>query len=74
MDMFEQSSGAEDAFQRIEDLLGEVVMRIPHRSIATAIGAIVEITKDRDGKRRVSRIVGDVRYEGGTYQFRDLMN
>jgi type IV secretion system protein VirB11 len=63
------ANSAEDAFPRIEDLLGEVVQRIPYRSIASAIGAIVEISKDSRGVRRVSRILTDVDYDRGRAEF-----
>lgn len=60
------ANSAYDALGRIEDLIGEVVQKIPHRAIASAINIIVFMTRSPTGP-----IVQDVLevkgYEDGRY-------
>ncbi len=57
-----------DALYRIEDLIGEVVARIPYRAIGSAINLIVEI-KRVGPARKVTSILRVLGYENGTYQY-----
>jgi type IV secretion system protein VirB11 len=57
-----------DALYRIEDLIGEVVERIPYRAIASAINLVVEVKRTPQG-RRVTSILRVTGYENGTYQY-----
>jgi Flp pilus assembly CpaF family ATPase len=52
---------------RLEDLIGEVIQRLPHRAIAQAINGVVFIERTPTGRRvrDVSRIVGR---DGETYR------
>jgi type IV secretion system protein VirB11 len=58
-----------DALYRIEDLIGEVSERIPHRQIGATINLIVEIRRDPDSKagRRVGSVIRVRGYEQGAY-------
>lgn len=44
------------ALTRIEDLVGEVAVRIPHASIVSAIGAIIQIKFNAEGKRVIGSV------------------
>lgn len=60
-----------DALYRIEDMIGQVVERIPHRAIGAAINLIVEVKRDPRARagRRVSGIIRVLGYADGQYQF-----
>lgn len=60
-----------DALYRIEDLIGEVVERIPYRAIASAINLIVEIKRTPQGRRLTSmlRVQG---YANNDYQYAEV--
>jgi type IV secretion system protein VirB11 len=57
-----------DALYRIEDLIGEVVERIPYRAIASAINLVVEVKRTPKG-RRITAILRVEGYENGAYQY-----
>ena len=54
------ANNAYEALTRMEDLIGEVTQRIPHRAIASAINVVVFIERTREGRRvkSVSRVKG----------------
>ena len=45
------ANSAHEALSRLEDLIGEVTQRIPHRAIAAAINIVVFIERTREGRR-----------------------
>lgn len=57
-----------DALYRIEDLIGEVVERIPYRAIGSAINLIVEI-KRIGSARKVTSILRVLGYDKGNYVY-----
>jgi len=61
-----------DALYRIEDLVGEVVERIPHRAIGSAINLIVEIKRTPKGRKLTSilRVEG---YASNNYHTREIV-
>lgn len=65
------ANSAEEALERIEDLVGEVVQNIPYQSIARAIDLVVFIERDRDGLqvKEISQVLG---YKDGEYQMRQV--
>ena len=54
------ANSAAEALTRLEDLIGEVTQRIPHRAIAQAINVVVFIERSASGRsvKEVSRVVG----------------
>jgi len=54
------ANSAAEALTRLEDLIGEVTQRVPHRAIAQAIHVVVFIERTATGRlvRDVSRVVG----------------
>ena len=54
------ANSAHEALSRLEDLIGEVTQRIPHRAIAAAINIVVFIERTREGRRvrSVSKVRG----------------
>ncbi len=54
------ANSAAEALTRLEDLIGEVTQRVPHRAIAQAIHLVVFIERTAAGRqvREVSRVVG----------------
>jgi type IV secretion system protein VirB11 len=66
------ANSAAEALTRLEDLIGEVTQRVPHRAIVQAINVVVYIERTATGRkvREVSQVVGR---EGGTYQFERLV-
>lgn len=54
------ANSAAEALTRLEDLIGEVTQRVPHRAIAQAINVVVFIERTATGRlvRDVSRVVG----------------
>ena len=53
------ANSAYEGLTRLEDLIGEVTQRIPHRAIAQAINIVIYIERTADGRRirEVSRLV-----------------
>jgi len=49
-----------EALTRLEDLIGEVSERVPHRAIAQAINVVVFIERTRAGRRvqTIGRVLG----------------
>ena len=54
------ANSADEALTRLEDLIGEVTARIPHRAIAQAVNLILYIERTSTGRRltAVRRVVG----------------
>jgi P-type conjugative transfer ATPase TrbB len=54
------ANSAAEALTRLEDLIGEVTQRVPHRAITQAINVVVFIERTATGRRirDVSRLVG----------------
>ena len=54
------ANSAAEALTRLEDLIGEVTQRVPHRAIVQAINVVVFIERTATGRlvRDVSRVVG----------------
>ena len=67
------ANGPRDALYRIEDLIGEVAVSVPRRSIARAIGLIVFIERDahHSAGRRVTGIARPSLTPDGEYEFED---
>jgi P-type conjugative transfer ATPase TrbB len=65
------ANSAAEALTRLEDLIGEVTQRVPHRAIVQAINVVVYIERTATGRmvREVSRLVGR---EGETYRFETI--
>ena len=61
------ANSAAEALTRLEDLIGEVTQRVPHRAITQAINVIIFIERTPTGRRvkTVSRLVGR---QNDTYQ------
>ena len=68
------ANGPRDALYRLEDLIGEVAVTIPQRSIARAVGLIVFIERDAShaAGRRVTGITRPSIGANGEYVFDDL--
>jgi type IV secretion system protein VirB11 len=66
------ANSAAEALTRLEDLIGEVTQRVPHRAIVQAINVVVYIERTAAGRkvREVSRLVGR---DGETYRFEALV-
>ena len=64
------ANSAYEGLIRLEDLIGEVTQRIPHRAIIQTIQLIVHIERTASGRRvrEVSRLIGR---DGDLYQFGD---
>ncbi len=60
-----------DALGRIEDLVGEVSMRVSHRSIASAIDLIVFMCRTPKG-REIREFVSVGEYGGGKYVLKEI--
>jgi type IV secretion system protein VirB11 len=56
------ANSAAEALTRLEDLIGEVTQRVPHRAIVQAINVVVYIERTARGRRvqAVSRVTGRV--------------
>jgi len=54
------ANSAYEALTRLEDLIGEVSERVPHRAIAQAINVVVFIERTRQGRRvqTIGRVLG----------------
>lgn len=67
------ANSAAEGLTRLEDLIGEVTQRIPHRAITQAINVIIYIerTPKRRRVRTVSRLIGR---EGETYHLDPIAN
>lgn len=68
------ANGPRDALYRLEDLIGEVAVTIPQRSIARAVGLIVFIERDAShaAGRRVTGITRPSIGASGEYVFDDV--
>jgi type IV secretion system protein VirB11 len=64
------ANSAAEALTRLEDLIGEVTQRVPHRAIAQAINLVVFIERTASGRRirSVTRVLG---WDGERYQLDD---
>lgn len=69
------ANGTKDALYRLEELIGEVAMSVPRRSIARAIGLIVFIERGPFGAagRRVTGMVRPSLAANGEYEFEDAL-
>lgn len=65
------ANSAEEALYRLEDLVGEVALRVPHRAIAQAVDYVAFIARTAAG-RRIEQIVQVLGHEAGRYQLRDV--
>jgi type IV secretion system protein VirB11 len=65
------ANSAEDVLRRLEDLLGEVVVRAPQRSIAQAVDRIVHIQRTPEG-RRVQAVLAVEGLEAEQYRLTPL--
>ncbi len=63
------ANSAAEGLSRLEDLIGEVTQRIPHRAIGQAINLVVHIER-APGGRRVSEIVRVAGWGEGGYDLR----
>jgi type IV secretion system protein VirB11 len=65
------ANSAPEALSRLEDLIGEVTHRIPHRAIAQAVNLVVFIERRADGRRLrdVCRVLG---WADGQYQIAEV--
>ena len=63
------ADSAAAAMQRIEELVGEVSMRISHRFIAEAIDVLIFMKQDKAGKRMVEQVLKVNGYDGKQYRF-----
>ena len=66
------ANSAAEALTRLEDLIGEVTQRVPHRAIAQAINLVVFIERTPSGRRvrTVARVTGP---DGETYQLEEAV-
>jgi type IV secretion system protein VirB11 len=64
------ANSAAEALTRLEDLIGEVTQRVPHRAIAQAINLVVFIERTPHGRqvRTVARVTGR---EGDVYRLEE---
>lgn len=69
------ANGPRDALYRLEDLIAEVAVTVPQRSIARAIGLIVFIERDaaHSAGRRVTGLTRPSLGPDGNYSFEDLV-
>ena len=65
------ANSAYDALGRIEDLVGEVSLRVSHRAIASAIDLIVFMCRTSKG-REVREIISIEGYENGRYLLKEI--
>ena len=63
------ANSAAEGLSRLEDLIGEVTQRIPHRAIGQAIDLVIHIARTPGG-RRVSEIVRVTGWGEGGYDLR----
>lgn len=61
------ANSAAEGLSRLEDLIGEVTQRIPHRAIGQAIDLVIHIARTPGG-RRVSEIMRVTGWEEGGYK------
>jgi type IV secretion system protein VirB11 len=68
------ANGPRDALYRLEDLIGEVAVSIPRRTIANAVGLIVFIERGQFNAagRRVTGMTRPSLDEEGNYDFEDI--
>jgi type IV secretion system protein VirB11 len=68
------ANGAEDALYRMEDLIAESAVQIPHRAIASAINIVVYIERvNHKPGRLVTRIIRTMSHSKEGYQSMDLL-
>ena len=60
------ANSASDALHRLEDLISEVVVNVPHRLIGQAVDLVVHIARTPDG-RRIQEILAVHGYQDGRY-------
>ena len=65
------ATSVSDALHRLEDLIGEVAVNVPHRLIGTAIDMVIHLRRTPEG-RRIDEIVAVEGYDVGRYLTRDL--
>lgn len=65
------ANSAQDVIRRLEDLVGEVVVRAPERLIALTVDRIVHIARDEGGRRVEAVLAVDAGRDGG-YETRRL--
>ncbi len=65
------ANNALEGLTRLEDLIGEVTQRIPHRAITQAINIIVYIRRTKEG-RRIERVARLVERMGDTYRLEEI--
>jgi Flp pilus assembly CpaF family ATPase len=65
------ANSAAEALTRLEDLIGEVTQKVPHRAIAQAINLVVFIERTPTGRRirSVTRVLG---WDGEGYKLEAL--
>ncbi|HQR89402.1 MAG TPA: ATPase, T2SS/T4P/T4SS family, partial [Caulobacter sp.] len=63
------ANSAAEGLSRLEDLIGEVTQRIPHRAIGQAIDLVIHIARTPGG-RRVSEIMRVTGWGEGGYDLR----
>mgnify|MGYP004710974475 CR=1 FL=1 len=63
------------ALTRIEDLVGEVAVRVPHASIISAIGAIIQIKFNEHGQRVIGSVaeVTGYNHDKREYELNELL-
>jgi type IV secretion system protein TrbB len=61
------ANGALEGLTRLEQLIGEVSVHIPHALIAQAVHVVIVIER-RDGGRKVTRVASVCGIEGGSYR------
>ncbi len=68
------ANGPRDALYRLEDLIGEVAVSIPRRTIALAVGLIVFIERGQFNAagRRVTGMTRPLLSDEGDYEFEDI--
>ena len=65
------ANSGSDALHRLEDLISEVAVNVPHRLIGSAIDMVIHIRRTPEG-RRIDEIVTVQGYDAGRYLTRDL--
>jgi type IV secretion system protein VirB11 len=61
------ANSAEDVLRRLEDLIGEVAVRMPRRLIGQSVDRIVHISRTKTG-RRVTGVLGVYGEDDGAYR------
>ena len=66
------ANSGSDALHRLEDLISEVAVNVPHRLIGMAVDMVIHIRRTPRG-RRIEEIVSVNGYDAGRYLTRDLI-